>query len=591
MVQMGMQKVPNHERLYKRGNTYQYRFLVPVELRAYFGGKSEIKKSLKTDSLKEAKVRWAIECETTDKEVAEARAKLGERPDAARLPTSNEAWAMVRDWHSERLEREKLALANAPRETLPNRIEKELEEQSAHGLLGKVGRFHPMADDVLRFLCERKGLSAPAQGSSLYNEMADLIHRARADVSLRMIALMRCDFNDHPDGVDRVFLDGPPETVAAPLTSAALNPGSSSSRVRLVDAIDTYVDDKARGIKESTRRANRDKLAHLLRHFGPDTDLNTISSADFDEWTQLLLRLPCNAGKRFPEPTLKAMVAAGEAAGAKPMAWSNARGIQQTASGLIESLIKRELMERNRLKPHILSKSKFTKPSRRPFTVVELNALFRQPLYTGCLNDGRGFARTGPNVPRRGRYWLPLIALHTGMRMGEVAQLWSDDVCQQDSVWVIRVQFNTDREQELKNSGSDRIIPIHQTLVELGFVEWAISAGENEPTRLFPDIPKSKDKDDFSGVFSKRFAKFLETAGLWRDGRTFHSLRHNFRDAVRDADLSDGVAKALGGWADDAPHNQYGRGYKIGMLKTAIDKLEFIDGEQSLDLSHLIPKQ
>ena len=94
MVQMGMQKVPHHERLYKRGNTYQYRFLIPVELRAYFGGKSEIKKSLKTDSLKEAKVRWAAECEITDREIADARHKLAGRGDSHRMPTQSEAWAM-----------------------------------------------------------------------------------------------------------------------------------------------------------------------------------------------------------------------------------------------------------------------------------------------------------------------------------------------------------------------------------------------------------------------------------------------------------------------------------------------------------------
>lgn len=591
MVQMGMQKVPNHDRLYKRGNTYQYRYIIPADLRAFFGGKSEIKKSLRTDSLQVAKVRWAREYDLTDKEIADARAKLGEPTEAERLPTSNEAWAMVRDWHSERLEREKVTLGSAPRETLDRRLEAELEEQRTHGLLGKVGRFHPMADDVMRFLCERKGLSAPAEGSSLYNEMADLIHRARADVSLRLIALMKLDFNDHPDGVDRVFMDGPPNEIGVQQNPQVLNPGAEVPRVLLGAAIEAYVEDPTREVTPSTRRANRDKLSHLLRHFGRDADLNAISSADFGEWTKLLLRLPTNASKCFPAPSLKAMVEAGEAADAKPMSRSNARGIQQTASGLIDHLIKRERIERNRLKPHMLSKPKRKEPTRRPFTVPELNKLFRQPLYTGCVNDGRGFARTGPNIPMRGRYWLPLIALHTGMRMAEIAQLWTDDVYLQEEVWVVRVKYDNRREQELKNSSSDRTIPIHQRLIDLGFVEWAAGKGRSGVSRLFPDIPRSKDKGDLSGVFTKRFQTFLETAGLWRDGRTFHSLRHNFRDAIRDADLSDGLAKALGGWADDAPHNQYGRGYKMAMLKTAIDKLEFIDGDERLDLTHLLPKK
>jgi integrase len=591
MVQMGMQKVPNHERLYKRGNTYQYRSLIPVELRAYFGGKAEIKKSLKTDSLKEAKVRWAIECEKTDREIADARHKLETSRNSRRTPTRSEAWAMVRDWHTEQLEREKLALASASIEDLPARLQHSREEQTVHAQHGFVQKFHPMADAVLGFLCERSDLQTPAPGSEVYCYMADLIHRARADVLRRSIALMENDTNEHPAGIDQIFLERPGELQDPQPAATMLNPGSKHVAVPLGNAVEAYVNDPTRNAKDSTRRANRDKLSPLVRHFGADADLKDITSEDFEAWTRLLLRLPKNAGKRFPAGSLEEMVKAGEAVGAEPIARSNARGIQQSASSLIDHLVKRERLDRNRLKPHILPKTKFTKPTRRPFTVAELNTLFRQPVFTGCIDEERGFAKTGPNVPKRSRYWLPLIALFTGMRMGEIAQLWTDDVLEQDGVWALRVQFNADRDQELKNPGSDRIIPIHKTLIDLGFVDWASAARQKNASRLFPDIPKSKDKQDFSSIFSKRFSKFLETADLWRDGRTFHSLRHNFRDAVRDADLSDGVAKVLGGWADDEPHNQYGRGYKIEMLKAAIDKLDFVDGDERLDLKHLVQKQ
>lgn len=591
MVQMGMQKVPNHERLYQRGNTYQYRVLIPAELRAFFGGKSEIKKSLKTDSFKEAKVRWAIECEKTDREIADARHKLAKSSGGRRTPSKSEAWAMVRDWHTEQLEKEKLALASASIEDLPARLQHSREEQTAHAQHGFVQKFHPMADAVLGFLCERNDLQTPAPGSEVYCYMADLIHRARVDVLRRSIALMENDTNEHPAGIDRVFLDGPGEQQDPQPAATMLNPGSKHVAVPLGNAVEAYVNDPTRNAKDSTRRANRDKLSPLVRHFGADADLKDITSEDFEAWTRLLLRLPKNAGKRFPAGSLEEMVKAGEAVEAEPIARSNARGIQQSASSLIDHLVKRERLDRNRLKPHILPKTKFTKPTRRPFTVAELNTLFRQPVFTGCIDEERGFARTGPNVPKRSRYWLPLIALFTGMRMGEIAQLWTDDVLEQDGVWALRVQFNADRDQELKNPGSDRIIPIHKTLIDLGFVDWASAARQKNASRLFPDIPKSKDKQDFSSIFSKRFSKFLETADLWRDGRTFHSLRHNFRDAVRDADLSDGVAKVLGGWADDEPHNHYGRGYKIEMLKTAIDKLDFVDGDERLDLKHLVSKQ
>ncbi len=97
-------------------------------------------------------------------------------------------------------------------------------------------------------------------------------------------------------------------------------------------------------------------------------------------------------------------------------------------------------------------------------------------------------------------------------------------------------------------------------------------------------------KQNYSDTFSKRFANFLKSQDLHGDGRTFHSFRHTFRDAVRDANLSDGLAKALGGWADHEAHSGYGSGYQIDRLAEGIERLEFRHGEEVLSLAHLLRK-
>lgn len=69
---------------------------------------------------------------------------------------------------------------------------------------------------------------------------------------------------------------------------------------------------------------------------------------------------------------------------------------------------------------------------RDPFAMDQLRKLFIAPLYTGCQNDRNGWAKPGNNVIRRARFWAPLIALFSGLRLNEICQLWSDDIIEID---------------------------------------------------------------------------------------------------------------------------------------------------------------
>jgi integrase len=43
---------------------------------------------------------------------------------------------------------------------------------------------------------------------------------------------------------------------------------------------------------------------------------------------------------------------------------------------------------------------------------------------------------------------------------------------------------------------------------------------------------------------------------------SFHSFRHTYRDALREADISAERVKALGGWANTETQEDYGKGLK-----------------------------
>ncbi|PHJ51350.1 hypothetical protein VF02_37910, partial [Nostoc linckia z1] len=85
--------------------------------------------------------------------------------------------------------------------------------------------------------------------------------------------------------------------------------------------------------------------------------------------------------------------------------------------------------------------------------------------------------------------------------------------------------------------------------------------------------------------FSKWFARFLNKVGIEGHRKTFHSFRHTYRDALREADISIERVRALGGWSTGNTEDRYGAGTKASTLARDISRV----GYHGLDLSHLQP--
>ncbi len=68
--------------------------------------------------------------------------------------------------------------------------------------------------------------------------------------------------------------------------------------------------------------------------------------------------------------------------------------------------------------------------NRHPWTIEELNRMFAAPIYTGCKSE-HYWKQSGNLVLRQSAmYWVPLIALFSGMRLGEIIQMQVADVKQ-----------------------------------------------------------------------------------------------------------------------------------------------------------------
>ena len=118
------------------------------------------------------------------------------------------------------------------------------------------------------------------------------------------------------------------------------------------------------------------------------------------------------------------------------------------------------------------------------------------------------------------RFWLPLIALFTGMRLGEIIQLRCGDVRQVDGVWVI--DLNTSDGNRLKNINSQRMVPIHSELMKIGLIDYAEKTNADGHERLWPEFWKNKH-GCYSTSYSNWFSRYKNLIGLTDPKKTFHS--------------------------------------------------------------------
>ena len=209
--------------------------------------------------------------------------------------------------------------------------------------------------------------------------------------------------------------------------------------------------------------------------------------------------------------------------------------------------------------------------SRHPFDHTALKAVFNSPIYTSNHRPvgGKGEAA----------YWLPLLALYTGARLDELCQLHVNDIRQetyQDALdashttWVLRIT-DEGAGQKLKNAGSRRRVPIHQVLLNLGFIEYAQA---QTGIQLFPELKPASAYGSLSGNWSKWFGKYLREKIKVTDTKmVFHSFRHNFKDYSRNAGIATEVHNALTGHSGGDVAANYGSNkYPLRPLAEAISK-------------------
>lgn len=182
------------------------------------------------------------------------------------------------------------------------------------------------------------------------------------------------------------------------------------------------------------------------------------------------------------------------------------------------------------------------------------------------------------------QFWLPLLALFTGARQAELAQLRIEDIVTRESMTLLSI--NQDDGKATKTDSSVRDVPVHSQLIELGFREYVALLKARGHTRLFPDLPLRKNKPgEVLGRWFKVYRKRWGVEGKTRSSKVFHSFRHTVETRLARADADQHHIDALLGHAPQGStgRNDYNKGYSDQQLHRGIEMLSY----PALDLSPL----
>jgi integrase len=117
-------------------------------------------------------------------------------------------------------------------------------------------------------------------------------------------------------------------------------------------------------------------------------------------------------------------------------------------------------------------------------------------------------------------------------------------------------------------------------LLDLGFAD--VVAKADPKGRLFPEIRMGEGNGN-SAVFTQFWTRYGRAVGFHTPRTVFHSFRHNFTDALREAEVPDFIQHVLTGHKTGSVHEGYGAGPSLAKLKEAIDKVVY----PTVDLSKI----
>jgi integrase len=410
------------------------------------------------------------------------------------------------------------------------------------------------------------GEVALVKDTPAYRDACVAVLRARTEVVERQLERDKGDFSGKPSDPILVEEASPMLATVKPLSTLGSARVLSEHSVKPLSEL-VAMFHQERTVRPATAEEHRNAVRMWEEFIGEPKAVCEITRQDLLAYKRALLRTPSNYSKRFPGLMLPEAIEANEKRttpfpALKPstvrdkwlahvralLSWCVAEGIipDNPASGI-----------------KVDEGAGQKDPPRVPFTAGDLTKIFGAPLF-------------GSDVSLETRQWVLLVALHTGARAAEIAQLRLDGIRHDRGVLVFEV------DGVLKNNASRRLVPVHQRLINLGLEQRVHQLREAGEARLFPDWHPAKS-GKFADTLPRWFNRtYLPGLKITAAEKTFHSFRHTLKTALARAGVSRAISDAITGHADGTAGGGYIHDVSLEAMAEALNKAQFDGVEWSV---------
>ncbi len=270
-----------------------------------------------------------------------------------------------------------------------------------------------------------------------------------------------------------------------------------------------------------------------------------------------LMKLPANSYKKYPGQTIKQLLSRNDI---PPMSIKSVNKYMGGIGAVLRYCANEGLIVVNYASGLKISEKNRPDEERSIYDIADIKRIF----------DNLPHKKVYPE-----RYWIPLIGCYSGMRLNEICQLYIEDVQEIDGIWCFSV--NGDKDKRLKNQTSERVIPIHPKLIELGFIYYWETIKKTEVPRLWMKLTWM-DVNGYSNNFGKWYQRFNREFVTTNPKKVFHSFRHVVTDTLKQAGVQDSIIAELVGHSQGAHSmtmSRYGKRYQPRVLLEAMKHLDY----------------
>ena len=535
--------------LYRRDNLYYFRLIFPDDVKSKLGC-SEIRLSLKTGYLREAK-RYATILTGALKMALSGDFMLTYHEIRSRMHRLLQDLLMK---DAQQLGSRNISFPELELEITPA----ELYSHTVHLYKQKIAD-----ESLLRELADRCVPRLIEKGIFSAEEVTD----DNKLVIAKAFGEMEITYND----VLRKKEEGDflAEThVLSTLLPSALQPAVPAAVEKTVSvlfsqAIEKYVQEKLDDgkWKEHSLPDHKYRLDSFVEIMG-DMPVTSITDEEMREFRNILRKLPPNRSrsKAYAGKSIADILAMKPA---KTLDIKTVNITVETVGSLLDWCVHKRWMQYNPAKGLQIKDRRQAIELRDSFSMDDLERIFTHPRFSEGTFKYPSY------------FWIPLIALYSGMRLEEISQLHCADVYESDSIWVFDINERGVDEQGLektvKNTNATRLVPIHKDLLSIGLLEYHKSIAAKGHIRLFPELTKTERSPKFGKQPSKQFKAVISAALDDNSKKTFHSIRHTFVDFYKQRGLQSDMLKQLCGHEyDRSSASVYGKAFPPKLLYSEV---------------------